>query len=134
MQSAIPSASVSKVALWTGRLLSVLPAAFLLFDAGLKLVKPAFVVEKTVELGFSERVIMPLGVVLFVCTILYLIPRTASLGAILLTGYLGGAVATHVHHGDGPFEVLFPIIFGALLWVGLVLRDAQLQALLPWRS
>ena len=86
MQSAISPASVSTGALWTGRVMSALPALFLLFDAAMKLVKPAFVVDATVALGFSESVIVPLGVVLLVCTILYLIPQTAVLGAILLTG------------------------------------------------
>src|SRR5690348_6763018 len=99
--------AVSKGALWTGRILSVLPALFLLLDGAMKLVKPAFVVEATVQMGFSESVIVPLGIVLLICTVLYLVPRTAVLGAILLTGYLGGAVATHVHVGHGAFEILF---------------------------
>jgi hypothetical protein len=114
--------------------MSALPALFLLFDAGMKLVKPDFVVKATVDLGYSESVIIPLGVVLLLCTVLYLFPRTSVLGAILLTGYLGGAVATHVHHGDGPFEIVFPVIFGALLWGGLVLRDTRLRSLVPLRS
>jgi hypothetical protein len=86
-----------------------------------------------VELGYAEAVVLHLGVVLVACTILYLIPQTAVLGAILLTGYLGGAVATHVRAGQGPFEILFPVVLGALLWGGLVLRDVRLRALLPWR-
>jgi hypothetical protein len=126
--------SVSRGALWTGRVLSALPALFLLLDAAMKLVKPAFVVDATVQLGFSEQVILPLGIILLLCTALYLVPPTAALGAILLTGYLGGAVATHVHAGHGPFEILFPVIFGTLLWGGLVLRDPRLRALLPWRG
>jgi hypothetical protein len=125
---------VSGAALWTGRVLSALPALFLLLDAAMKLAKPGFVVEATVQMGFAEGVIVPLGIVLLVCTALYLVPPTAVLGAILLTGYLGGAVATHVHAGDGPFEILFPVVFGALLWGGLVLRDRRLRALVPWRT
>ena len=78
--------------------------------------------------------IVPLGIVLLTCTILYLVPRTAVLGAILLTGYLGGAVATHVRAGQGLFEILFPVVFGALLWGGLVLRDERLRELLPLRD
>jgi hypothetical protein len=124
---------VSKGALWTGRVLSGLPVLFLLFDAAMKLVKPEFVVEATVGLGYSESVILPLGLVLLLCTVLYVVPPTSVLGAILLTGYLGGAVATHVHHGDGAFEIVFPVAFGALLWGGLVLRDPRLRALVPWR-
>jgi hypothetical protein len=114
--------------------MSFLPALFLLMDAIMKFVKPEPVVEATVKLGYPESVIFGLGVVLLSCTILYLVPRTAVLGAILLTGYLGGAVASHLRAGDGAFPVLFPVIFGALLWGGLVLRDARLRALLPVRS
>ncbi|MGH7168733.1 MAG: DoxX family protein [Gemmataceae bacterium] len=124
---------VSQGALWTGRVLSALPALFLLFDGAMKLVKPDPVVKATVELGFSENVILPLGIVLLVCTVLYLLPPTAVLGAILLTGYLGGAVATHMRAGHGAFQVSFPVLFGGLLWGGLVLRDRQLRSLVPWR-
>src|SRR5712691_3984610 len=95
MKSEPLTAPVSKKMLWAGRILSGLPALFLLFDGAMKLVKPAFVVEGTVQLGYSEGVIVPLGIVLVTCTVIYLIPRTAVLGAILLTGYLGGAVASH---------------------------------------
>jgi len=87
-----------------------------------------------VDLGYTEAVILPLGILLLACTILYLIPRTAMLGAILLTGYLGGAVATHVRAGHGPFEILFPVVFGALLWGGLVLRDRRIRELIPVRT
>lgn len=123
----------SKPLLWTGYVISALPALFLLVDGGMKLVKPEFVVKATVELGFEESVIVPLGIVLIACTVLYLIPQTKVLGAILLTGYLGGAVATHVHAGHGLFEILFPVFFGVLLWGGLYLRDAQLRSLLCWK-
>jgi len=134
MQSATQTVPVSRKRLWAGRIMSALPALFLLVDGAMKLVKPEVVVKSTVELGYAEAVILPLGVVLLTCTILYLIPRTAVLGAILLTGYLGGAVATHVRAGNGPFEILFPVVFGALLWGGLVLRDARLRGLLPLRT
>jgi hypothetical protein len=134
MQSAIAAVPVSAGARCTGRVLSALPALFLLFDGVMKLGKPDFVVEATVRLGYPETVIVPLGIVLVVSTILYLIPGTAVLGAILLTGYLGGAVASHVRAGDSPFEILFPVFFGALLLGGLLLRDIRLRALLPWRS
>ncbi len=132
MQSAT-SPSVSKVALWSGRVLSGLAALFLLFDGAMKLVKPGFVVEATTRLGYSESVIVPLGVVLLFCSILYVIPQSAVLGAILLTGYLGGAVASHLRHEDSAFEILFPVIFGVLLWGGLYLRDTRLRALIPLR-
>lgn len=132
MQTTSPQVSPSKGKLWTGRIMSILPAFFLLVDGGMKLVKPAFVVEATVGLGYSENVIVPLGVVLVASTVLYLVPRTAVLGAILLTGYLGGAVDCHVRHGDSLFEILLPTVFGALLWGGLVLRDERLRSLVPW--
>ena len=122
---------VSKGKLWGGRIVSWLPALFLLVDGVMKLFKPAVVVEATVKLGYPENTILPLGIVLTVCTILYLIPRTAVLGAILLTGYLGGAVATHVRVGEGLFPISFPIIFGVLLWGGLYLRDNRLRTLIP---
>jgi len=134
MQSETQTVSVSKKGLWSGRLISALPALFLLVDGVMKLLKPQVVVKGTVELGYAETVILPLGVVLLTCTILYLIPRTAVLGAILLTGYLGGAVATHVRAGQGPFEIVFPVVFGALLWGGLVLRDDRLRILIPLRN
>jgi hypothetical protein len=120
---------ISKGTLWAGRITSGLPALFLLVDGAAKLVKPKPVVEATVGLGYPESVIIPIGVLLIVCTILYLIPKTSVLGAILLTGYLGGAVATHVRTGESLFSIVFPVIFGVLLWLGLYLRDTRLRAL-----
>ena len=128
------SAPVAKKMLWAGRIMSALPALFLLVDGALKLVKPAPVVEATVGLGYPENAIMRLGIVLLACTVVYLVPRTSLLGAILLTGYLGGAVATHVRVEDGLFPIFFPVILGALVWGGLFLRDDRLRALLPWGS
>jgi len=119
--------------IWTGRVISALPALFLLMDAAMKFVKPQPVIKSTVELGYSESVILPLGVVLLVCTLLYLIPPTAVLGAILLTGYLGGAVASHLRAGGGWFPVTFPVMVGLLLWLGLWLREPRLRALVFWR-
>ena len=119
----------NKSSLWAGRILSALPVLFLLLDGVMKIVKPAFVVEATVQLGYPESVIVALGVVLVACTVLYLIPRTAVLGAILLTGYLGGAVATHVRVGGPLFSILMPVILGAMLWGGLYLRDERVRSL-----
>ena len=124
----------SRGMLWTGRVLSFLPGLFLLVDGVAKLFKPEPVDKGTVELGYSESVIIPLGIVLIVSCLLYFVPPTAVLGAILLTGYLGGAVATHVHAGHGAFEILFPVLFGALLWGGLWLRDERVRAVLPRRN
>src|SRR5579885_3456944 len=134
MQMVEQTMSAPRAMLWTGYIISFLPALFLLMDGVMKLVKPDPVVEATVKLGYPESVILGLGIVLLSCTILYLIPRTSVLGAILLTGYLGGAVASHLRAEDGPFPLFFPVIFGALLWGGLVLRDARLRGLLTLRS
>ncbi len=125
------NASVSTATLWSARIMSALPALFLLVDGAMKLAKPEPVVKATVELGYPESVILRLGIVLLTCTVLYLIPRTAVLGAMLLTGYLGGAVATHVRVAAPAFPIVFPIVFGVLLWGGLFLRDERLRALVP---
>src|SRR5258707_10787196 len=129
----IENAGGSLRRIWASRILTALSVLFLLMDGGMKLFKPPFVIEATAPLGYPESTIVGIGVTLLVCTVLYLIPRTAVLGAILLTAYLGGAVAAHVRNQDSLFEILFPVIFGMLLWGGLVLRDHHLRSLLPWR-
>jgi hypothetical protein len=112
---------------WTGRVLGTLLVLFLAVDAAGKLLRLAPYVEGTARVGYPAGVLVPLGLVLLACTALYAIPRTAVLGAVLLTGYLGGATATHVHMGE-PF--VFPVVFGVLLWVSLLLRDAHLRGFL----
>ena len=117
---------------WTGRILSGIAVLFLLFDAIGKLMRPAAVIDGTTELGWPVSVIVPLGIIQLICLITYLISRTSILGAILWTGYLGGAIATHVRIGNPLFShVLFPVYIAALLWLGLWLRDRRLRALLP---
>jgi DoxX-like family len=133
MQSDTQPPHVSKGMLRAGWIVSVLPSLFLLVDGIMKLVKPPIVVEATVRLGYPESVILGLGIVLLICTILYLIPLTSVLGAILLTGYLGGAVASHVRVQGGLFPVSFPIILSVLLWGGLFWRDGRLRELIPLR-
>jgi len=133
----VQSPPVSAAALWTGRVLSALVILFLVFDSGLKFVKPVPrpVEEAFTHIGWPLGLAVCLATILLGCTILYAIPRTAILGAILLTGYLGGAVATHLRVGDPLFShVLFPIYVGGLLWLGVYLRDARLRALVPLRS
>jgi hypothetical protein len=126
---------VSRKTIWTGRVLSALPVLFLLIDSIMKLVKPEPVMKATIELGYPESVIMTIGIVLLVCVILYVIPRTSVLGAILLTGYLGGAIATHVRVGNPLFShILFPVYLAVLVWGGLFLRDPRLRALIPLRT
>ena len=125
---------VTKTRLWTGRIISALPVLFCIFDGVMKLVKPPVVVQATVQLGFPESTIVPIGIALLACTALYVIPRTSVLGAILLTGYLGGAVATHVRVGAGLFPILFPVVVAMLIWVGLYLREERLRPLIPLRT
>jgi hypothetical protein len=134
----IPTASpvesdpvISKKLLWTGRIASGLAALFFLMDGVMKLFKPAVVVEATRQLGYPESDIIGIGVLLLICTLLYLFPRTSILGAILLTGYMGGAVASQVRIGAGWFNVAFAVLFGVLVWAGLWLRDVRVRNLLP---
>ncbi len=119
---------------WVGWGMSGLMIAFLLFDGVSKLVLEQHVVEATTKIGYPLDVIRPLGLICLVCTIPYTISRTSVLGAILLTGYLGGAIASKVRIEDPLFSsVLFGLYFGILLWGGLYLRDERLRALIPWR-
>ncbi len=121
----------SKAMIWIGWLLSVLPSLMLLLSGGMKLVKPEEVVKGFEHLGYPEHLALALGVVEIGCTLVYLVPRTAALGAILLTGYLGGAVATHVRLLEMQF--LAPLVLGVLVWGGLFLRDPRVRALIPIR-
>jgi hypothetical protein len=127
----IATAATSKAARWTGVILSAIIALLLGLDAFMKLLQVAPVIAATTELGYGARAVFPIGVILAVCVIAYAIPRTSLLGAVLLTGYLGGAVATHVRVGDPLWtHTLFPLYVATILWGGLVLRDARLRAFL----
>ena len=135
MDQTSQSASPSKGSVWAGRILSALVILFLLFDSILKFFKPPVVVDAFAKLGLSMTLCIPIAVILLVCTLHYAIPQTSILGAILLTGYLGGAALTHLRVGDPLFShVLFPTYLGAFMWLGLYLRDARLRLLLPFRS
>jgi hypothetical protein len=137
MPSDTQTAPVSKKALWAGRIMSALVVLFLAFDIVIKFVKPAPppVVEALAHLGWSLNLVPILGVLLLLSAALYVIPNTSVLGAILLTGYLGGAIATHLRVGDPLFShVLFPTYLGVLLWGGLYLREPRLRALIPLRT
>ena len=140
IRSASPGSSPASAATaaaprrWPGRVLSGIPAAFLAFDAAIKLARPAFVTEASIKIGVPPELSVGLGVLLAACLALYLIPRTAPLGAVLLTGYLGGAVLTHLRIGDPLIShTLFPIYVGALLWAGLYLRDDRVRRLVAAR-
>lgn len=122
---------VSKAHLWTGRIVSAFPVLMLVMSGVMKLVKPAPVLEGFAKFGYPPGVITPIGLVELTCTAIYLIPRTSVLGAILLTGYLGGATATHVRAGESFFGA---VLVGVAVWAGLFFRDPQIRALIPLRK
>jgi len=125
-------AVTSKKAVWAGRALSGLAVVFLIFDASVKVLRSPFAVGATTQLGYPESVVVMLGLIQIACLIVYLIPSTSVLGAVLWTGYLGGAVATHVRVQSPLFtHTLVPIYVAALLWLGLWLRDNRVRAVLP---
>lgn len=130
MYTSMRSIPVSRPTRWAGYLISTLPVLFLIFDGVTKLLHVPLVVEAFAQLGYPEHLALGIGLLELVCVAVYLVPRTALLGAIVLTGYLGGAVATHVRSESPLFPVVFPIVLGALLWGGLVMRDARLRTLL----
>ena len=131
MQSDSQTAPGSKKMLWAGRITSALPVLMLFFSGAMKLANPAFVTEEFARLGYDESLVVGIGIMEIACTVVYVIPRSSVLGAILLTGYLGGATATQVRVGDPFFG---PIVLGVLVWGGLLLRDERLRALLPLKS
>ena len=134
MQADIQGSSISSTSLWAGRILSGLAALFMTFDGVIHILRIAPVVAGFAKLGFPLSVAVPLGVVELVCVALYLIPRTSVLGAILLTGYLGGAIATQVRVGAPLFSMaLFPVYVALLVWGGPYLRDSGVRALIPLR-
>ena len=122
----------SNRAIWTGRILSGLVTLFMLFDASIKVLKLAPAMEGTVRLGYPLSTIFPIGLTGLACILLYAVPRTSVIGAILLTGYLGGATATQVRLLDPWFG--FPVVLGVLAWAGLYLRERQVAELIPVRK
>jgi len=123
---------VSKTALWISRVMSALPVLLVLFGSVVKLMKTASVVEGFVRAGVPERLIIPVGIIELVCVIVYVIPQTAVLGAILMTGLLGGATLTNLRIGDPTYPM--PVVLGMLAWGGLFLRDVRLRDLIPIRK
>ncbi len=128
------AASSSKLRFRVGHVVGGLAVLFLIFDGGIKALQLAPAIEATTQLGYAAQLVLPLGLLELACLALYVFPRTAVLGAILLTGYLGGAIATQVRSGAPLFSLIFPIMIGALIWGGLFLRDARLRELLPLRK
>jgi len=131
METIIPQpAPVPKKMIWAGSIMSALSVSLLVFSASLKFLRPASMLETFTHLGIPERLALSLGILELTCTIIYVIPRTSVLGAILLTGFLGGATLTHLRVGESLFV---PVIAGVLVWGGLFLRDPRLRGLIPFR-
>ncbi len=133
MQSTTVTQPMSKTALWTSRILMALVVLFSLFDSITKIIKVPAVVTASAQIGVSESKLVGIGILLLICTVLYLIPQTSILGAILLTGYLGGASATNLLGQPGLFPLIFPVIFGGLAWLALYLRNPSLRKLVPFQ-
>ena len=133
MLAATQSVPTVKTTIWAGRIISVLAILFLAFDTIIKVLNLAPAVEATTQLGYPINLVVTIGMIELACLVIYAIPRTAVLGAILLTGYLGGAIATQVRAASPLFSVVFPIIIGALIWGGLFLRNERLRALMLQR-
>lgn len=122
----------SRGGLWTGRTLTALAVLFLIVDAAVKLLRLPPAIEATTALGFTAAVLVPLGILEVLCLAVYLVPRTSVVGAILWTGYLGGAISAQLRAGNPLFSnVLFPVYIAVLLWGGLWLRNARLRAIIP---
>ena len=135
MQSETLAAPNPKWMTWIGWIISVLPVAMLVMSGVMKLQKPPEVLQGIEKLGWGEDLLLNLAIVEIGCAVIYLMPPTAILGAILLTGYLGGAIATHMRVGD-PFvpNMTVPILLGVFAWLGVYLREPRLRAVLPWRT
>ena len=124
-------ATPNMVLVWTGRVISALPVLLLLFSASMKFNMSPEASQQMEAIGFDPKLAVPFGVLELACTILYAIPPTSVLGAILLTGYLGGAIVTHVRIGDGFFWI--PAALAVVVWLGIFLREPRLRSILPWR-
>jgi hypothetical protein len=133
MKSTIQAAEVgtaisrTSAIIWAGRVITGLVVFFCAFDGVMKVIKEPHVIAASAELGYPLGSMVMIGALLLACTVIYIIPRSAPLGAILLTGYLGGAVASNVRISHPVFECIFPIIFAVLVWAGLLLRDVDLR-------
>lgn len=134
MVSNTQTAPVSMKAVWAGRVISALPVLMLLMGASMKLSQNKTAMEGFVKFGFPEGLAVKLGILELLCTIVYIIPQTSVLGAILMTGYLGGAVVTHVRVGDPIANILTPVLLGVMVWGGLFLRDKRLRELIPFKN
>lgn len=126
--------TISKPALWTARVCLTAAALFITFDSVAKLIGPVPVVDAFTRLGIPQHLAPTIGILQFVCLVVYLVPRTAVLGAVLLSAFLGGAIAIHLRAGSPPFEMFFPVIMALLFWAPLYLRDQRVRQLVPLRD
>jgi hypothetical protein len=126
---------ISNATMWTGRVISALVVAFMIFDGGIQVMAFDFVKEGMTQFGIPAELARPLGIVTLICTLLYALPQTSVLGAVLLTGFLGGTIATHLR-GTDPLlpHVASALVIASFVWGGLWLRDPRLRALMPLRS
>jgi len=135
MSSTAQTVAISTGKLWTARIITALVVLFLLFDLIVKLLRLPVAIQATVQLGYPESAVLVIGIIELLCLITYLIPRTSVFGAILLTGYLGGAIASQWRAGNPLFShTLFPIYIALLIWAPLFLRDERVRALIPVRK
>ena len=133
MPTELQQASFSPALLWAGRIVTALVVLFFVFDGVTKIMKVTPVMEACERLGLAPQAVVGIGCLLLLCTAIYCVPPTAGLGAVLLTGYLGGAAAIHVRGGSGWFEIAFSIAFGVLVWIGLALREPRLWGIILLR-
>jgi DoxX-like family len=132
MNASESAPSISKARLIIGYALSILPALLLAMGGVMNVMKTEVAVKGAHEIGYADAVLLPLGVATLLSVVLLVIPRTAMIGALLITGFLGGAVGVHVRQGDPLLNVLIPVIFASVIWIGLCLRNPKLNSLMPW--
>jgi hypothetical protein len=134
MQTETQAPRASRAMIWTGRIISTLMTLFLLFDCSIKFVQPPAVMKGSAQLGYSPHEVLGIGLALLICTALYAFPKTSVLGAITLSGYLGGAIASELRISADPLPLLFPFLFCVLVWLGLYLRESRVRALVPLKT
>jgi hypothetical protein len=127
-----PTTSISKLRRITGYVFSIVPSLLLALGGAMNVLRVEVAVEGAKEIGYSDAVMLPLGIVTLLSVVLLLVPRTALIGALLITGFLGGAVGVHVRQGDPLLNIVIPVIFASIIWVGLCMRNPKLNMLMPW--
>lgn len=127
-----PTTSISKLRRITGYVFSIVPSLLLALGGTMNVLKAEVAVQGAKEIGYADAVMLPLGIVTLLSVVLLLVPRTALIGALLITGFLGGAVGVHVRQGDPLLNIVIPVIFASIIWIGLCMRNPKLNMLMPW--